>query len=247
MENLMKITTLALLSAATLAVSTSVSAALVISPDALTTDVLSQAGQADGGINTRLIDEDANGNHARGQLFSLGAAGAGNDSFEITAIAFQKSNGATTYVNDVLTLRIFSGNLAAWDTGTGHSTGTDGSDYYVDTTVTPLYEEAYTMNVTIADNDWIVMELSAPITVAENGDYGFFLTYDQVDGTSDDIDHREAQPGTNGNRLSITTTGHGASGSRRMDYQVVGTAVPEPGSLALIGLGGLLIARRRRG
>lgn len=243
----MKITTLALLSAATtFAVSSAASAALVISADALTTDVLSQAGQADGGINTRLIDEDANANHARGQLFSLGAAGVDNDSFQITAIAFQKS-GATTYVNDVLTLRIFSGNAAAWDAGTGHSTGTDGGDYYVDTTVTPLYEEAYTMNVTIADNDWIVMELSAPITVAENGDYGFFMTYDQVDGTSDDIDHRESQPGTNGNRLSISTTDHGISGARRLDYQVIGTAVPEPGSLALLGLGGLLIARRRRG
>lgn len=188
------------------------------SSSAPTTDIL--VSDPTGTIDTGLFDEDVNANHARGQAFPL-TAGSGTG-YEITAITLKKSN-TQAYINDAITLRIFEGTSAQWDTGTGHATGTDGGDYYVDTTVTPLHTEVFTLNGTFTDNDYVTFTLSKPIIVNEDSDFGFFMTYHQVGGSQGDFRHRE---NSNGGRLSITDEAHGISNSgtiRGLHYFVHGT------------------------
>lgn len=195
------------------------------SSTAPTTDILSS--DATGTTDTALFDEAANANHARGQVFSL-ADGSGTE-YEITAITLKKSTNQT-YSNDAITLRIFEGTSAQWDTGTGHSTATDGGDYYVDTTVTPLHTEVFTLNGSFTDNDFVTFTLSKPITINEDSDFGFVMTYHQATGTEDRFRHREHT--ANGGRISITTTSHGTA-DRRLHYYVQGSPVGVEENLVL--------------
>ncbi|MEP4076699.1 sialate O-acetylesterase [Haloferula sp.] len=196
---------------------------IVTAPTAPATDILSSNGS--GGTFTRLIDEDANSNHARGQLFSLGD-GPGT-AYEISAVTIKKDNNQT-YNNGTITLRLFEGNQSDWDAGTGHSTGTDGNNYLVDSTVTLLHTEAFNLNGTFSDNDYVTFQLASPVQVNESSDFGFFLVYDQAVGDDDDFEHLE---GGAGGRISITTTNHGTSGSRNVVYFVQGTAVSPSGTI----------------
>ncbi|MGJ8651113.1 MAG: sialate O-acetylesterase [Opitutaceae bacterium] len=183
------------------------------SPTAPTTNILISDGT--GTIDTGLFDEAVNANHARGQAFSLPAGS--ETGYEITAITIKKSN-TQAYSNDAIVLRIFEGTTAQWNPGTGHSTGTDGGDYYVDTSVTPLHTEVFTLNGTFTDDDYVTFTLSQPIIVNEDSDFGFFMTYHQVGGSQGDFRHLE---NNNGGRLSITTTSHGTA-ARGLHYFVQG-------------------------
>jgi len=206
------------------------SAGVTISATAPSTNVLSDV--TGGGTNTGLFPLtgsapspiSGNDNHARGQLFSLpDGSGAG---YEITAITFQKNNAAT-FNNDSLTLRIFEGTQAQWTTGTGHSSGTN---FYSGTTVIPLHTEVFNLNGIIGDNQYITLELATPITVNENSNFGFFLTYDPSSGTSPDrIEHLERPSG--GGRISISTSGHGVSTSRAMNCYIQGAPTASVGPL----------------
>lgn len=185
------------------------------SSTAPTADIL--VSDPTGGTDTSLFDEVANANHARGQLFPL-ADGSGTG-YEITAITIKKSIDQT-YANDAITLRLFEGTSAQWTTGTGHSTGIDGGDYYVDTSVTPLYTEVFTLNGAFTNNDYVTFTLSHPVIVDEDSDFGFFMTYHQRAGTEDRFRHRE---NSNGGRISITDVGHGVITTRGLHYFVHGT------------------------
>ncbi|MEN8870759.1 MAG: LamG-like jellyroll fold domain-containing protein [Akkermansiaceae bacterium] len=173
-----------------------------------------------GVIDTALFDEDANANHSRGQLFTL----PDEDQIELSAITLRKST-AQSYANDTLTMRIFQGTQDQWDSGTGHETAVDGDDYLVDTTVTLLHTETFTLNSAINNNDFVTFEFASPIVINGGTDFGFFMTYDQVNGTENRFRHREN--GTGGGRLSITSSNHGttADTSRRIHYYIQGTII----------------------
>jgi len=194
---------------------------VVLSGTAPTTDIL--ASNNSGGTFTRLFDEDRNANHARGQLFSL-PNGSGSD-YEISSVTVQK-NDDQTFDNDTLTLRLFEGDQMQWDAGNGHSTGANGSDYYVDTLVTPLHTETFNLNGLISNGDYVTFQLQSPVMVNEDSDFGFLMTYDEsTDGAGGSSpDYFQHNEGGAGERISITTTNHGTSGDRHIRYLVQGTA-----------------------
>lgn len=207
-----------------LAIMLNVAMATVSTSDtAPTTNILSSDNS--GAINTTLFPLAGSApspiaghvNHARGQIFNL-PNGSGT-AYQITAITIKKSNTAT-FDNDSLTLRIFEGTSAQWDTGTGHASG---SNFYSGTTVTPLHSEVFILDGAINNNDYVTLQLTTPITVDENADFGFFLTYDPSSGTSPvSFQHRE---GSDSGRLSITTSSHETTATRRMNYFVQGTPI----------------------
>lgn len=176
-----------------------------------------------GGTDTSLFDEDADDNHGRGQLFNLPDGPSPTDQYEITAVTVRKSN-AQAYANDTITLYIFEGTQADWDAGTGHDTPTDGSNYYVDTTVTPLASQSYNLSGTIVNDDYVTFTLTTPLLVDEDSDFGFFMIYDQ--GESDQSRFRHNEAGAGGGRLSVEVVDHSSTPieSRKMHYFVHGTA-----------------------
>ncbi|MGE9270136.1 MAG: Ig-like domain-containing protein [Verrucomicrobiales bacterium] len=198
------------------------------SPTAPVTEVLSSLDDGSAGIDTSLYDEEANDNHARGQLFSL--PDGGGSGYRITAITVKKSN-AQSYNNDTLTLRIFRGTEDEWTAGTGHDSSIDGSNYYVDTTVTPLLTETFTLDGSYANNNFVTFTLGTPIVVQEASDFGFFMTYEQGDGSENRFRHRE---NSSGGRLSISGSGHSVS-TRNIVYYVHGTAVTGVGTVSVSG------------
>ncbi|MGD9419692.1 MAG: PEP-CTERM sorting domain-containing protein [Verrucomicrobiota bacterium JB025] len=223
------------------------SAAVTVSSTAPSVDLL--VNNDSGGTYSRLFDEDNSTNHARGNGFSLGTGtDATFTTYEISAITISK-NGDQTFDSDTMTLRIYQGTTAQFDTGTGHTTATNGSDYYVGTTVTPLYTEAFTIDGLISNGDYVTFELATPITVTENSDFGFFFTYDESAASSPDyFQYNEGgYNATYGGRTSISTTAHITTTSRTTRFIIQGTeVVPEP-SAALLGAFGMLgLLRRRR-
>jgi len=197
---------------------------LVVSPDAPSEDLIA-FNLPGAGITSAIFSEAANSNHARGQIFSLDA-----DAGEITAISIFKGLDET-FENGSITVRIFQGTGAQFDTGTGHTTENNGDDFFVGTTVTPLYSEAFAIDGEFANNDYVTFNFATPVPISTAGDYGFLLTYDPGDGTQDRFTYREDQPG-NGQRIQVTNDAHvgGTSGSRRFVYAVHG-----PSSSVLLG------------
>ena len=194
-----------------------------------------------GTISTRLFDEKENSNHARGQLFTLGD-GAGTR-YSISSISIQKRN-PQAFKNDTLVLRIFKGSQTQWLKGAGHSMGVHKNDYFARTTVTPLYEETFTLNGTIRNGHWINLFLSTPLVVDEDSDFGFLLTYHQVDGKNGSLEHYE---GGRGGRISVSKDSHDFTALRRVNFVVRGSAtIPEPSTAILVVLPIVGLIRRRR-
>ncbi|WP_372806109.1 sulfatase-like hydrolase/transferase [Pontiella sp.] len=187
----------------------------VVSDAAPASDIL--FSDPNGATWTDLIDEDVSTKHGRGQLFAL-ADGAGIG-YQITAVTVYK-NSNQTFANDTLTLRFFEGTEEQLITGTGHSTATDGDDYFVGTTVVLLHTEAFTLDGTISDGQYVTFELAEPLIVGEDSDFGFLMTYDRS-STSNPSNFRHNEGG-NGGRLQITDTEHIVTTARNIHYYVLG-------------------------
>ncbi|MGJ8723619.1 MAG: sulfatase-like hydrolase/transferase [Roseibacillus sp.] len=193
---------------------------ITVSSLAPTTDIILSDNV--GGTFSRIFDEDTNTNHARGQLFYLPTDPG--EGYQITGITIHK-NSAQTFSNDTLTVRIIAGTPENWETGTGHDTPTDGNNYYVDTSVTELYLETYTIDGLVSGNDYVTFEFATPVIVADDSNLGFLITYDQ--STAASPEYFQYNEGSSGQRIQVTTTGHNIASSRHMRHFILGSAFDE--------------------
>ncbi|MGJ8723491.1 MAG: LamG-like jellyroll fold domain-containing protein [Roseibacillus sp.] len=187
-------------------------------PDPL--DVIAQS-TAFGSTGSRIFDIDANDNHGRGNRFLLTANA---DTYEISSVTIVAS-GTQVYDNDSMTLFIYEGTSAEFNSGTGHTE--TSPTYYEGTTVTPLAEETFTLTGSPTAGQYVTFELTTPLVVAGDTDYGFFFTFDQGDGTNTSFFYRESGSPSDADdgRTSVTTTGYSTASSRQMNYYISGSEV----------------------
>ena len=195
---------------------------------------------------TRVRSFASSDNHGRGNVFQTGANTVGGSQFQIDSIVVSK-NIPQTFNNSTLDLYVWQGSLTDWTSGDG-ATNNTAADIYSGTTVTPLAQETSVLDGTFNDSDFLRIELSSPLIVSENSDFGFLLTYSPSAFDEDFIQlHESLDP--LGGQTRVQDASNDVRTDRRTTFFVEGTqltAVPEPNSLIILGLGSLAMLARRR-
>ncbi|MEO0477056.1 MAG: PEP-CTERM sorting domain-containing protein, partial [Planctomycetota bacterium] len=230
------------------------SAAVFQSTTAPTTNVLHD-GDDGGNIGGQIGNINGSSFQMRGDLFSLGDSTIGTQ-FEITGIVLESN--ARTYDGSTMTVALFEGTASSFGAGDGgtdsggigtaFTTGPDGSQVPL-AGITILETEAFNLDLSVdgTNGTFVEFRFTTPVLVDENSDFGVLFDFDAEPGAASGFTYLYDESQNGGGRITVTSSANSTGSSRSLNFYVLGSEVPEPGSLALLGLGGLLVTRRRRG
>jgi PEP-CTERM motif len=232
-------------------------------------DQYSFNGAANAGVNVGSGYQGAytyvafdNGSAAQGQIFTTGGNAGG-----YTLSGFWLQHVLYTSVYDGSNHSGDANNGTWWNTLNAGAVLTYRVSSISGTSLTPLATETYTVTGTesntlgnnsgansLGTGNWLDLTFASPITLAPNTQYAVDLA--ETGGTANPAFYFETD-GTDGTTTSAYTGGNAYtaagdgttatiySGESRV-FDTVLTAVPEPTSFALLGLGSLAFLLRRR-
>lgn len=183
---------------------------------------------------TRVTDSAASpAGFTRGQTFTTPDTGDANTQWGLTAITFRMradnaGNGVPTSGSNPMRMQIFE-----W-----------GPDTDVLDPGTEIYNMTGDFPLSVGPSDFITVDLGSTVNLDENSGYAFLLSWDTNSGN--DIFIGVNSQTYDGGILWIENEGVVNAFGQDMTFYLQGEAVPEPGSLALLGIGGLSMLYRRR-
>ncbi|NWK54537.1 PEP-CTERM sorting domain-containing protein [Verrucomicrobiaceae bacterium N1E253] len=192
-----------------------------------------------------------NNNSGSSVTTSTGQTFATTTAFDLSAISVLKGSTQNGYVvGDQVRLQIFTVTDGA-TVATNWKTGSGTSDPVASAGITPIFDSAFDITTSgtanIAEGTLLTFDIGN-LSLSANTDYGFVFTFIDAAGGPNNMNFKQntlSNDFANGMKISSSATNNTTSVNQDLAFYVV-SAVPEPSSTTLLGLGGLALILRRR-